>query len=46
MVAQGYRCPVCGGEVELVPQEPAMAVGTSRAESPERDSGPRFERDE
>jgi hypothetical protein len=46
MVAEGYRCSVCGGEVVLVPQEPAVAVGGPRAESVQDDgSGRRFERD-
>jgi DNA-directed RNA polymerase subunit RPC12/RpoP len=26
LVEQGYRCPVCGGEVVLVPQEPPVGV--------------------
>ena len=47
MVAQGYRCPVCGGEVALVPQEPPVAVAAERDQTakPDKPSGRRFDRD-
>jgi hypothetical protein len=46
MVQDGYRCPVCGGEVELVPQEPAVAVASDGDGAPADDEsrGRRFDR--
>ena len=47
MVEQGYRCPVCGGEVELAPQETPVAVAAEGDGAPKGDesSGRRFDRD-
>jgi hypothetical protein len=46
MVEQGYRCPVCGGEVALAPHGPPVAVVADReGAKPDEQSGRRFERD-
>jgi hypothetical protein len=48
MVAEGHRCPACGGEIALVPSEPPVAVGSAREEpagGDEASGGRRFERD-
>ena len=47
MVDQGYRCPVCGGEVALAPQEAPVAVAADGQSGPKDDepSGRRFDRD-
>ena len=47
MIEQGYRCPVCGGEVALAPQEPPVAVAADGdgASGPDERSGRRFDRD-
>jgi hypothetical protein len=47
LVEQGYRCPVCGGEVALAPREPAVAVAAESQRSPRQDdsSERRFDRD-
>lgn len=46
LVDQGHRCPVCGGEVALAPQESPVAVaaegeGAARQDEP---TGRRFDR--
>ena len=48
MIEQGYRCPVCGGEVALAPQGPPVAVAAERENAPVRPDerpGGRFDRD-
>ena len=45
LVEQGYRCPVCGGEVVLVPQEPPVGVAVETdADAIDAVSERRFER--
>ncbi len=46
MVEQGYRCPVCGGEVALAPEGPPVAVA-AEAESgqPDEAADRRFDRE-
>jgi hypothetical protein len=46
LVEQGHRCPVCGGEVALAPQEPPVAVAAEGARSRDDEpAGRRFDSD-
>jgi len=52
LVKQGYRCPVCGGEVALAPEGPPVAVAAEHAEGeaagekePPGKGGRRFDRE-
>jgi phage FluMu protein Com len=45
LIEQGERCPQCGGEMALAPEEAPVAVASARGEEPEPpDGGRRFER--
>lgn len=46
LVEEGYRCPVCGGEVALAPDETPVAVAADgEGSSSGEPAGHRFERD-
>jgi hypothetical protein len=45
LVDEGYRCPVCGGEVALIPNEPPVGVAPDADGTPgEESSARRFDR--
>jgi hypothetical protein len=44
LIEQGERCPQCGGEMALAPEEPPVGVAVEREQGDSGDDSRRFDR--